>query len=266
MKDLRQHRYDPVTDEAAPIGRPKRPRRRVPRFVLPPAAALALAVLLLASGCSPEKEPGSSHPVDAGGQSFTFFDLGGHTRYSEALRRRLRDQLGNEAIAHRGIVDLETNAPGFLSAHLPQLDALNRRLNDPPGERVDHDVVKLMYRYARQRNVPFDYVELLFSGSSQLPILFHIRFKTDEAGTVDALRRRHGEPRVIDWGAGAGQSLVWRHDDDLLVVSRVPDRLGEIGHRITFYFAANIEEMLRAEQEQREQKALERRKTGKTAF
>nr|MCU0561573.1 pentapeptide repeat-containing protein [Desulfobacterales bacterium] len=126
-----------------------------------------------------------------------------------------------------------------------------------PGERVDHDVVKLMYRYARQRNVPFDYVELLFSGPSQLPLLFHIRFKTDEAGTVDALRRRHGEPRVIDWGAGAGQSLVWRHDDDLLVVSRVPDRLGEIGHRITFYFAANIEEMLRAEQEQREQKALE---------
>ncbi len=256
-----------MTDEATLLGNPLPLLRRSPRIALRPAAAVLLAVVLqLAIGCSADREPDSSRPAPAGSDSFTFFDLGAHSSYSESIRRRLRDQLGNEAIAHRSILDLETNAPGFLSAHLPELDALNRRLNDPPGERVDHEVVKLMYRYARQRNVPFDYVELVFSGFSQSPILFHIRFKADEAGTVDALRGRHGEPRAIDWEAGAGQSLVWQQESDLLVVSRVRDRLGEIGHRITFYFTANIEEMLRAEEEQREQRSLERRKTGKTAF
>jgi hypothetical protein len=256
-----------MTDEAARLENSGPQRPRGPHIAFRPAVALALAVLLqLAIGCSADREPDSGSPAAAGSETFTFFELGGHSRYSEAIRRRLRDQLGNEAIAQRSIVDLETNAPGFLSAHLPEIDALNRRLNDPPGERVDHEVVKLMYRYARQRNVPFDYVELVFSGFSQAPLFFHIRFKADEAGTVDALRRRHGEPRVIDWEAGAGQSLVWQQEDDVLVVSRVPDRLGEIGHRITFYFTANIKEMLQAEQEQREQKAIERRKTGKTAF
>lgn len=255
-----------MTDPAARSIHSWPPRRNGLHLAVRPAAALALILLLLAIGCSADHEPDSAGPSAAAGEGFTFFELGAHSRYSEAIRRRLRDQLGNEAITQRSIVDLETNAPGFLSVHLPEIDALNRRLNDPPGERVDHDVVKLMYRYARQRNVPFDHVELIFSGFSQLPILFHIRFKADEAGTVEALRRRHGEPRVVDWGTGAGQSLVWRHEADLLVVSRVPDRLGEIGHRITFYFTANIEQMLRAEQEQREQRAIERRKTGKTAF
>ncbi len=233
----------------------------------PAALALLIAVLILiAAGCG-EERPAEIAAAPPGDESFTFYDLGAHTVYAEPVRRRLRDQLGNEAIAHRSIIDLETTAPGFLEAHLPELDALNRRLNDPPGERVDHDVVKLMYRYARQRNVPFDYVELLFSGFSQKPIFFHIRFKADEAGTVEALRRRHGEPQVIDWGTGAaGQSLVWRRDADVLIVSRVPDRLGEIGHRISFFFMANIEEMLTAEEEEREQRARARRKTGKTAF
>lgn len=256
-----------MTDEATRSENSAPLLRHGPRSAFRSAAGLMLVVLLqLAAGCSAEKEPDPGRPAAAGSETFTFFELGGHSRYSESIRRRLRDQLGNDAIAHRSIIDLETSAPGFLAAHLPELETLNRRLNDPPGERVDHEVVKLMYRYARQRDVPFDYVELLFSGFSQLPILFHIRFKADEAGTVDALRRRHGEPRIIDWEAGAGQSLVWQQENEILVVSRVPDRLGEIGHRITFYFTANIDEMLQAEREQKEQRALERRKTGKTAF
>jgi hypothetical protein len=244
-----------------PVGRSRRGSRLAASAA---ALLLAAAAMLAAIGCS-EERPAETAAAPTAEESFTFYDLGAHSVFSEAVRRRLRDQLGNEAISHRSIVDLETTAPGFLAAHLPELDLLNRRLNDPPGERVDHEVVKLMYRYARQRNVPFDYVELVFSGFSQRPILFHIRFKADEAATVEALRRRHGEPQVIDWGGG-GQSLVWRREGERLIVSRVPDRLGEIGHRISFYFTANIEEMLEAERKEREQKALERQKTGRTAF
>ena len=243
-----------------------RPGRRSRCAASAAVALLVAAVMLVAIGCG-EERPAETAAAPPAEESFTFYDLGAHSVFTEAVRRRLRDQLGNEAIAHRSIIDLETTAPGFLAAHLPELDALNRRLNDPPGERVDHDVVKLMYRYARQRNVPFDHVELVFSGYSQRPIFFHIRFKADEADTVEALRRRHGAPQVIDWGAGSGgQSLAWHREGEWLIVSRVPDRLGDIGHRISFYFTANIEEMLQAEEEERERKARERRKTGKTAF
>lgn len=243
-----------------------RPRRRSRCAASAAMALLVAALALVAIGCG-EERPAEMAAAPPAEESFTFYDLGAHSVFTETVRRRLRDQLGNEAIAHRSIVDLEATAPGFLATHLPELDALNRRLNDPPGERVDHDVVKLMYRYARQRNVPFDYVELMFAGFSLRPIFFHIRFKADETGTVEALRRRHGEPHVIDWGAGSGgQSLVWRREGEWLIVSRVPDRLGEIGHRINFYFTANIEEMLQAEAEERKRKARERRETGKTAF
>lgn len=243
-----------------PVGRPRRGSRLAASVA---ALLLAAAAVLAPIGCS-EEGPAERAAAPEAEESFTFYGLGAHSVFTEAVRRRLRDELGNEAISHRSIVDLETTAPGFLAAHLPELDLLNRRLNDPPGERVDHDVVKLMYRYARQHNVPFDYVELVFSGFSQRPILFHIRFKADEAATVEALRRRHGEPQVIDWGGGL--SLVWRREGELLLVSRVPDRLGEIGHRISFYFLENIGQMLDAERKEREQKALERQKTGKTAF
>ena len=37
------------------------------------------------------------------------------------------------------------------------------RLNSPPGERVEHDRTRLMYRYARSREAPFDLVELVYN-------------------------------------------------------------------------------------------------------
>jgi len=199
-------------------------------------------------------------------ETFTFFDLGRNSQFSAKIRDSLAEWLGNDAIEHRSILNLETNYRGFLQAHLPEVDRLNRRLNYLPGERVDHGLIKLMYRYARTKNSPFDYIELVFAEPSRKPIFFRIRFKDDDAGTVDALKAKYGPPEIIDWEQENSQSLVWRKDSDVLMVSRMPDRFGVPDHHIAIYFTNNLEEMIAAAERGREQKTEESKAAGKTAF
>ena len=229
-------------------------------------AAIPFSVLLflfIACGEGGEK-PERSAP--AGPESFAFFDVGRNSRFSEQLRKDLSQKLGNDAIERRSIIDLEGPHKGFLAAHLPELEVLNRRLNHPPSERVEHDVIRLMYRYARQKNAPFDYVELIFDGQSRTPLVFRIRFKADEAGLIEALRAKHGPPQTIDWGAENGQSLIWRKEQDVLMVSLEPDSFGGINHRVTIYFTENLNRWVESEQTLKDKKSKEKSPAGKTAF
>lgn len=200
------------------------------------------------------------------GESFTFFDIGRNSLYSERIRDDLAARLGNDAIEHRSIIDLATNTRELLRDHLPELEALNRQLNYPPGERIDHDVIRLMYRYARKKNAPFDYVELVFDGQSLRPLIFRMRFKVDEAGMVESLRTKYGPPDIIAEAAENTRSLVWRRERDALVVSLIPDQFGEPIHHITLYFTENLEGLVASEQAAKERKANERARSGKSAF
>jgi hypothetical protein len=229
-------------------------------------AAIPFSVLLflfIACGEGGEK-PERSAP--AGPESFAFFDVGRNSRFSEQLRKDLSQKLGNDAIERRSIIDLEGPHKGFLAAHLPELEVLNRRLNHPPGERVEHDVIRLMYRYARQKNAPFDYVELIFDGQSRTPLVFRIRFKADEGGLIEALRAKHGPPQTIDWEAENGQSLIWRKEQDVLMVSLEPDSFGGINHRVTIYFTENLNRWVESEQTLKDKKSKEKSPAGKTPF
>lgn len=235
------------------------------------AARIALAVLIglagqFVTGCGENPEPPAKRGTTPPSETFTFFDLGRNSQFSQKIRDSLAEWLGNDAIEHRSILNLETNYRGFLRAHLPEVDRLNRRLNYLPGERVDHGMVKLMYRYARTKNAPFDYIELVFAEPSRKPIFFRIRFKEDDAGTIDALKAKYGPPEIVDWEQEDGQSLVWRKDSDVLMVSRVPDRFGVPDYHIAIYFTANLEEMIDVEEREREQKTGESKAAGKTAF
>jgi hypothetical protein len=235
------------------------------------AARIALAVLIglsgqFVSGCGENPETPGGRSAAPPSETFTFFDLGRNSQFSPKIRASLEEWLGNDAIETRGILNLETNYRGFLQAHLPEVDRQNRRLNYLPGERVEHDLVRLMYRYPHKKNAPFDYIELVFAEPSRKPIFFRIRFKTDDAGTVEALKTKYGPPEIIDWEQENGQSLVWRKGPDVLMISRVPDRFGVPGHHIAIYFTDNLEEMLTAEQHGREQKTGESKAAGKTAF
>jgi hypothetical protein len=229
------------------------------------ALVLALPLLML-SGCGEKKEPATNQKVQEPSESFTFFELGKSSRFSDSVRKDLNRQLGNDAIAKRSLLDLEINHYGFLQEHFPALQALNLQLNPPTRARVDHNILKLMYRYARKKNLPFDYVELIFSNYSQLPLLFKIDFKEDEANVVQTLKSKYGEPRLIDWKDNTGQSMFWRKNKDVLIVSLVPDQFGNPEYQIRIFFVENIQTLLEREKAEKEKQELRRTQSGQKAF
>lgn len=218
--------------------------------------------------CGDGAETADRSAPRAGPESFTFFDIGRNSVFSDSIRRELAGRLGNDAIERRSIVDLEINYKGFLRDHMPELDALNHQINHPPGERVEHDVVRLMYRYARQRNAPFDYVELIFDGPSRSPLVFRLRFRVDETGTVDSLREKYGAPDTVRWEVdnANGESLVWRKERDVLAVSLVPDQFGTPIYHITLYFTQNLESMIASKQVLKDRTLREKSPSSKSAF
>ena len=178
----------------------------------------------------------------------------------------MKSKLGRDAIERRSILDLEINYRGFLKKYFPKIDALNQKLNSPLGERVEHNTVKLMYRYAQEKNVPFNLIELIFSDYTKTPVLFKINFKVDESNTVATLQEKYGLPQTIEWGEDNGKSLYWEKNGDVLVASRIPDRFGNIEHQIVIYFIGNLNQLVETEKKEREAQELQRAKTGKKAF
>ena len=229
------------------------------------ALVTGLAFLLFFS-CGEKNEPAKDPGARAQSESFTFFDLGKNSKLSKSIRSDLRQRLGRYAIEGRGIVDLEINYYGFLEQYFSSLNELNQALNSPAGERIEHNIVKLMFRYARKENLPFDYVELLFSNYSQHPLLFRINFKQDEANIVETLKSKYGAPRPIDWKNRGGQSMYWKKVNDILILSLVPDQFGNPGYQIRIFFVDNIKSLLAIESAEREKQKGQRAKSGKTAF
>lgn len=230
------------------------------------AAILTGCLFLFILSCGDGGDSAGRSAPRPGPESFTFFDIGRNSMFSDSMRSELARSLGNDAIEHRSIVDLEFNYKGFLSNHLPELDAINRQLNFPPGERIDHDVIRLMYRYARQRNAPFDYVELIFGGQSRRPLVIRLRFRVDETGTVESLREKYGTPETIRWEVDAGESLVWRKERDVLAVSLVPDQFGTPIYHIRLYFTENLENLVASEQALKDRTSREESQSKKSAF
>ena len=227
--------------------------------------AFSLTLLFFFS-CGEKKESAENQTDQVPSDSFTFFDLGGQSTLSKSVRNDLKQRLGRHAIEHRSIIDLDINFYGFLKKYFPSLYELNQNLNSPAGERIEHNTVKLMYRYARKENVPFDYVELVFSNYSQHPLLFRINFQKDEANIIETLKSKYGDPRLIDWKDKNGQSMYWGKNNDLLIVSLVPDQFGNPEYQIRIYFVENIKALLATESAEKQKAGSQRAKSGKTAF
>ena len=239
--------------------------RRISPYISAVTFIMILAIMLtLSCGEQPSSSPSQTAPQ--GNDTFTFFDVGRTTILNNHLRRNLKGILGDVAIESRNIIDLDLNYRGFLQEHFPDIDAVNRQLNSPIGERVDHNTVKLMYRYARKKNVPFDYIEFVFSEYSKTPVLINIRFKVDEADTLTNLRNKYGPPNTITWDQSRAKALYWREEDDLLMVSLIPDQIGIPRYRISIYYTTNLKNLVATEQEEDQIRQQPRKESGKTAF
>jgi hypothetical protein len=224
-----------------------------------------LSVSILIS-CGDNRESTETAPAAVKPESFTFFELGTNTKLTEQIRQDLGNKLGRDAIERRSILDLNTNYAGFIKKYLPKIDELNRKINSPPGERVEHNTVKLMYRYAQRENAPFDYVALVFWELTKTPLLFKINFKIDETGIVETLKTKYGPPQVIDWKEENGKSMVWRKNMDVLLVSEVPDQFGHHEYQIVIYFVQNLKQLIEIETDELKKREQQRAKSGEKAF
>ncbi len=223
-------------------------------------------LILLSVSCGDKEETGPPRPAPEHSDSFTFFDIGKNTIISGNVRERLNKTLGDDAIERRNILDLEINYKGFLKEYFADFDKLNEKLNSPLGERVEHNTVKLMYRYMQNKNVSFDYVELVYSEYTRRPVLIKIHFKKDGLNTIETLKQKYGAPESINWGGETSKSLYWKKNNDLLILSFVPDQFGKPKCQIIIYFKNALEKLLKDEQKEKEKTRRERTKSGKTAF
>ncbi len=237
---------------------------RIQKLIL--LALLLILALLFVSACGEKKESAKKQTAQMPSDSFTFFDLGTQSTLSKSVRNDLNQRLGRDAIEHRSIIDLDINFYDFLKTYFPSLYELNQNLNFPAGERIEHNTVKLMYRYAQKKNIPFDYVELIFSNYSLHPLLFGINFQKDEANIIQTLKTKYGQPQLIDWKDKNGESMYWEKNNDLLIVSLVPDQFGNPEYQIRIYFVENIKELIATERAENEKIESQRAKSGKTAF
>jgi hypothetical protein len=199
-------------------------------------------------------------------ETFTFFDLGANTRFSSAVRSDLSDRLGSEAIAYRGQIDLTVNSSDFMQTYFPELYSLNLQLNYPPRERIEHNTVKLMYRYARKAGVPFTYVEMAFSGYSQRPLYFSIIVSHDGANVIDALHHKYGHPEEIQGLKPPLKAEFWRKNNDLLLVSIMSDRYGNPEYHIMIYYVNSLGELVDIEKEEAREREDRVKKASEKVF
>lgn len=199
-------------------------------------------------------------------EGFTFLNIGENTKISNDVREQLRDTLGPDAVERWNTLDLNVNYKGFLKKYFPELHELNKKLNSPIGERVEHNTIQLTYRYSRKKNAPFDYVKLVFSNLTQKPLFFFIESKRAGADIVDAITKKYGEAKTIQWDDNGGRSLYWKENQSILILSISNDRYGRPEYQTAIYYVPSLKELVFAEQEKTKHQQEVINKTGKTAF
>lgn len=200
-------------------------------------------------------------------ESFTFFELGSNTRFTDAIRDDLRNRLGSDAISQRGTIDLGFFDPNLMKTHFPAIVELNRILNSPPGERVEHDIVKLTYRYAWRRESPFRLVDLVFSSLSGLPLYFVVTMTREGSEILSALIQKYGDPTVFQQENDRLHHIrYWEKNGDILIVSEKPDRLGNPEYQVYIVFVNSIQQLVAYEKEQARRKEDKIRKAADKAF
>jgi hypothetical protein len=216
-----------------------------------------------------KSEKASSAPRPEG---FTFFDIGPDSTYTFEMREKLDDRLGAGVLETRGLIDLTISYREFFRTRFPELYGIHAQLNDETGARVEHDIIKLTYRYAQRKNTPFFYVELIFSNNSKNPLFFRIKSKKEGADIVDTLKEKYGKSMKLDPPGGVNPSgdddtlLVWKKNKDYLVIWITKDRFGDPEFHIMIYYVENIDKLIAMEKEERKRLEEAKKKAGQTAF
>jgi hypothetical protein len=153
-----------------------------------------------------------------------------------------------------------------LQALFPRLHTLNQQLNYLPRQRIEHNTVKLRFRYATRKEVPFKYVELVFSNYTGKPLMFIVRAGVEGAAILESLKEKYGPPQRKAAGVPGAPVLYWQKDQDYLIMTSGQDNFGDAVYQFNFYFGGNLQVLVNAEIEERRRAAERKQKAGKQAF
>jgi hypothetical protein len=227
------------------------------------AALLCIGAL---AACGNESGTPSSKTQPPPTEGFTFFNLTAESRFSSDLRKELERRLGSDAITRRSPIDLQIPPESFLSAHFPEIHELNRRLNYSPRERIEHNVTKLMYRYPGRQQLPFSFVELIFSNYTDKPLVFHTTAKQEGATVLQTLEEKYGRPDVAAWDDESQKAYFWEKPGERIIVYALRDRFGNPEYQVQLLFMDAIEELVRTEEKEREAREQEKKEAVRDAF
>ncbi|MBW2709664.1 MAG: hypothetical protein JRD04_10405 [Deltaproteobacteria bacterium] len=225
---------------------------------------LVAILVCLNFGCSNEDSKTPPQPDIIRG--FSFFGLGANSHYSSAVRRKLGKKLGSDAISRQNVIDLTIYSNAFFKKHFPPLFNLNRQLNLPEGQRIEHNTTKLMYRYARLKETPFINITLYFSNDTGMPLFFKISAGPGAAAIVETIKEKYGPPEQFEWDDENGRTLFWKDGKDFFIVSSTKDRLGNLEYLFCIYYVNNLEEMLAIEKARKLPEQEKIREAGESAF
>jgi hypothetical protein len=238
------------------------------KIIIPIAVGVIVigAVLLSIALFSSSGKQSPLPPGTAELQGFSFFNVGAETAFSDDIREALEERLGSGVQETRGTIDLRAGNRGYLRKHNPEIYRFHTQLNDQAGARVEHDIIKLTYRYALKKNTPFFYVELVFSNNSKLPLFFRIKAKKEGAGIIDEIRKKYGKPEEVTDSAEMNPTLSWKQGDDVFIIFQNEDRFGDSEYLLMIYFKKNIKAMIDIEEQQRVKAEQERKQSVRRAF
>lgn len=225
---------------------------------------IQLLVLLAVIACSSEEKIEPQQQERPTG--FMFFDVHNDTIYTKSLRERLVGTLSSDAIEYRSVINLEILQEGFLKQHFPRIDELNRRLNYPAGERVEHPTIKLMYRWANRKNLPFSYVELMFSQDARKPLYVKIESARNISDIVDSLSEKYGPPKEFQLEENRGEVRYWEKNRDVFFVARLLRRNQRPLYRMMIYYADNLEDFILGQEKRRQMIEDKQKREGRSAF
>ncbi|TYT74159.1 hypothetical protein [Desulfobotulus mexicanus] len=177
-------------------------------------------------------------------ESFTFFDVGENTVLTKTKLKDLRKILGQHRLENLTPVYMDFVHKGWLAKYFPSLESYDvffekPRLRDP----IASNTLKLHYRYAHQKNIPFNNIRFVFSRYTNKPLSLFLRLPGDGSIVINNLKNTHGTPQTIENVkiSGPGPVYFWKRGKDILVTAVLFDRYGKPETHIFILYGENTE-------------------------
>ncbi len=229
---------------------------------------LALIFISIYALTRPQRDIARSEtaPADNAPAGFSFFDIHSETILSRDLRENLADQLGRDAIARRGPIDLVVIDAAFTQTHFPQIYRYHQALNPPFGGRQEHAVTALTYRRAWLKGVPFRLIRLIFDQHTGKPLYLVVEPSENDPDLFTTLQSRWGLPTRFNGSREGDHVLAWQKPDEILAGVSIRRRGGRIERQLRFYFMANIGQLVDRERAATEAQRRQTDKAKRRAF